>query len=482
MNDRRCFFKATWFLLFVLAGTGVIKAESRWIRQVPKNRGVIIFVHGLTGDATSTWTSSSRKYWPDMLTQDSAFDGQGIYVYEYVSPKMTGALSLSQLTDEMYDRLKTDGVLTHDELTFVSHSMGGILTREFLVRYQNVTANKTRMLLFLATPMTGSEFSKLGRFSFNPQFTILVPNDDPDSFLNTLQDNWKDLHLASKSYCAYETKTSWLGQVVVEKTSAVMLCDSYRAISADHKTIAKPTDANSPSYIYFKTSFLESAPLPKVSTSPQQPKIASQGPKSVSPKPLASKPAPPPPLVSVQPNSPTVPVAPPESVRNNSCPPLGTLATGWELKGMYYASGHKLTLNWNGSLVSEFVRPTLDELLRQPLCVSSLKETDGVTEENMEGLYSNIHEFAPKPPPAERTPYGTVDGQEIEIIERDFNTSDIAWGYNFTNKNAVAVNQKPIPISKLSPEAAKMLNRMDAFVKGRVDQTCQDAVHGISRP
>ena len=156
-----------------------------------------------------------------MCNTNSAFDGQGIYVYEYVSPKMTGALSLSQLTDEMYDRLKTDGVLTHDELTFVSHSMGGILTREFLVRYQNVTANKTRMLLFLATPMTGSEFSKLGRFSFNPQFTILVPNDDPDSFLNTLQDNWKDLHLASKSYCAYETKTSWLGQVVVEKTSAV---------------------------------------------------------------------------------------------------------------------------------------------------------------------------------------------------------------------------------------------------------------------
>ena len=269
MNDRCS--KAIWFLLFVLVGTGAIRPELPWIRQVPGNRGVIIFVHGLTGDATSTWTSSTHKYWPEMLRHDSAFDGQDIYVYEYISPKMTGALSLSQLTDEMHDRLEKDGVLKHDELTFVSHSMGGILTREFILRYQNEIANKVRMLFFLATPTTGSEFAKLGRFSLNPQFKNLIPNDDPDSFLNTLEDNWKDLHLGVKSYCVYETQPSWpLGQVVVDKSSAVILCgDNWRGIYADHKTIAKPADTNSPSYIYFESSFHKSPPPVAVSTSSQ---------------------------------------------------------------------------------------------------------------------------------------------------------------------------------------------------------------------
>ena len=268
MNDHCS--KAIWFLLFVLVGTGSIKAESRWIRQVSGNRGVIIFVHGLTGDATTTWTSSSGKYWPEMLTHDLAFDGQDIYVYEYVSPKMTGALSLSQLTNEMYVRLDDAGVLQHDQLTFISHSMGGILTRAFILRYQKTVASKIRMLLFLATPTNGSEIAKLGRFSFNPQVKTLIPNDDPDSYLNTLQDDWNGANLGIKSFCAYEIRPLLLGQIIVDKSSAVTLCgQQWEPIDADHKTIAKPDDTNSLSYVFFRDAFRNTSP-------PAQPRIATK--------------------------------------------------------------------------------------------------------------------------------------------------------------------------------------------------------------
>ena len=46
-------------------------AESRYVRQQPDNRQVIVFVHGVTGDSRETWTNfASRTYWPELLTQE----------------------------------------------------------------------------------------------------------------------------------------------------------------------------------------------------------------------------------------------------------------------------------------------------------------------------------------------------------------------------------------------------------------------------
>lgn len=63
-----------------------VSISMPWVRNVKNNRGVIIFVHGVTGDHRSTWTSQAG-FWPDMLTRDSNFDGQNIYVYNYPSPR-----------------------------------------------------------------------------------------------------------------------------------------------------------------------------------------------------------------------------------------------------------------------------------------------------------------------------------------------------------------------------------------------------------
>src|SRR5690348_1206072 len=40
-----------------------------FVRNSPRNTGVIIFVHGVIGDAERTW-SSGNQYWPDMLQND----------------------------------------------------------------------------------------------------------------------------------------------------------------------------------------------------------------------------------------------------------------------------------------------------------------------------------------------------------------------------------------------------------------------------
>jgi pimeloyl-ACP methyl ester carboxylesterase len=126
------------------------------------------------GDERSTWTSGGQ-YWPEMLIHDLTFNGQNIYVYRYPSPLLNRTFSIDEIADNMRLVLTTDGVLSNNELTFVSHSMGGVITRAFILKYRNVVP-KIRLLYFFATPTTGSPYAVfVGTISRNPQFKQLYP-------------------------------------------------------------------------------------------------------------------------------------------------------------------------------------------------------------------------------------------------------------------------------------------------------------------
>ncbi len=138
-------------LVFVVAITAVRARAGTWIRHDPNNHGVIVFVHGILGDERTTWTSGNA-YWPEMLTHDHTFDGQDIYMYHYPSPHLGQAFTIDEVAENMRSVLTTDGVLEHTEITFVSHSMGGIVTRAFILKYRKELVPKIRFLFFFATP------------------------------------------------------------------------------------------------------------------------------------------------------------------------------------------------------------------------------------------------------------------------------------------------------------------------------------------
>ena len=151
------------------------KPNLPWVRNVPSNHGVIIFVHGVTGEERSTWTSDDGHFWPSMLLDDPAFEGENVYVYHYSSPRFGPALTVDQLADNMRLIFRADGVLRHKEITIVSHSMGGIVTRAFIVKYQQEMASKIRLLYFFATPSIGHDYAKvMSLISKNPQFKQLI--------------------------------------------------------------------------------------------------------------------------------------------------------------------------------------------------------------------------------------------------------------------------------------------------------------------
>ena len=48
---------------------------------------LIVFIHGLTGDPVTTWSSDgdSPFFWPEQLAQDSAFQNADVLSFGYTS-------------------------------------------------------------------------------------------------------------------------------------------------------------------------------------------------------------------------------------------------------------------------------------------------------------------------------------------------------------------------------------------------------------
>jgi pimeloyl-ACP methyl ester carboxylesterase len=231
-----------------------------WIRQGSGNSGakqsVIVFVHGVTGNASETW-SSGPTYWPDMLTRDNSFDTQDIYVYSYPSPPFKQSFSVDEVAENLRLKLSGDGVLKYRHVTFVSHSLGGVVTRAYILKYRQEIASKIRLLYFFATPTTGSPYARLAVLvSNNSQFRSLFPLHS-DSYLADIQRSWLAANLHLKSYCAYEIQPL-VGQLIVDQQSATALCTQHvDPIDADHISIVKPTSTSSNAYQALKSAFDE---------------------------------------------------------------------------------------------------------------------------------------------------------------------------------------------------------------------------------
>src|ERR1700722_16325338 len=51
----------------------------------PFKNAVIVFVHGMFGDAADTWTSANGTYWPRLILTDTSFDNFDVYVASYMT-------------------------------------------------------------------------------------------------------------------------------------------------------------------------------------------------------------------------------------------------------------------------------------------------------------------------------------------------------------------------------------------------------------
>jgi pimeloyl-ACP methyl ester carboxylesterase len=213
----------------------------------PSKERVIVFVHGLRGDADSTWTSSNGAYWPQLLLQDSTFDDFDIYVVNYPA-HLGGSSTIEDIVSNLYSQLKVDNVTQHQDITFVCHSLGGIVTEHLLLDHPEVVA-RVSFVYLLGTPLTGSAVANyVSVFGSNPVTHALNNGQDNDS-LQLLENHWKTYASKIVRYCGYEEKP-WAGLgFIVDRQSATRDCDHEVAIDGDHQGIAKPSGRRELSYI-----------------------------------------------------------------------------------------------------------------------------------------------------------------------------------------------------------------------------------------
>ncbi len=256
-------------LVFFLSGGGskaeVCSSDSFYIRNYPTNDDVIIFVHGVTGNSRSTWTSDrTGRYWPEMLTQDPTFDRVNVFVYGYDSPRLGQSLTIGELGENLRLVLSSNNIFKHRRVAFLMHSMGGLLVRSFLTEYAREDYIKyIKLLYFLATPTEGSQLSSVfGLVSQNPQFGDMAPADRGNKLGEEIR-RWLAARFDIASYCAYETEKTPSGVfgispvVIVPMTNAVALCNrpADPIPNANHITIAKPDNQEAPQYLAFREAF-----------------------------------------------------------------------------------------------------------------------------------------------------------------------------------------------------------------------------------
>ncbi len=252
-----CLIVEVIVLLSALGVGAQAQGRSAYVRQRSKD-SVIVFVHGVFGDSRETWTNATSKaYWPQLMTADPFFDSFDIYTYSYPSPARGNTYTNDELVEDMRRDLEDASVFqTHKRVIFLCHSMGGIVVRAFLTRYQPL-ASKVPMIYFFSTPTTGAEIAALAKLlSNNPQLNGVLPMDS-ESYLATIQKDWLAAQFRIASYCAYETQDTH-GIRVVTLESATNLCNRrLDPINADHISIVKPRDQSDTSYIAFRNAVRE---------------------------------------------------------------------------------------------------------------------------------------------------------------------------------------------------------------------------------
>lgn len=256
--------------------------RGEWVRQ-PNEDAVVVFVHGILSSGESCWRHDNGAYWPELLKNESAANGWGIYVYSYQTGFFSGTYSLNDVVDDLKERfLNLDHLAKHRRIVFICHSMGGIVARKFLVeRVNDLLDRNIEVGLFLvASPSMGSDYA-----NWLAPLAKLLGHTQADALRFTRQNSWLNgldkefrnlkesgrLTLNGKELIEdkFVVLKRWFGKQVVEPFSgARYFGEPYKVPGSDHFTIAKPAYAQSDQHRLL-LAFLEKLPKPSAAVPSQ---------------------------------------------------------------------------------------------------------------------------------------------------------------------------------------------------------------------
>jgi len=240
----------------------------------------IIFIHGLGGDATSSWHPAGNPglFWPQWLADDIPMARVWTLNYPAAWTKWLADASGMGILDRSRNILQylVASGLGKRPIVFIAHSLGGLMVKQLLRTASSMQQSEWKTLLmkvqgvqFLATPHTGSSLAQIANVARSALRPSKLTNEleAGSSYLRDLgdwfQQNAGPLKLKVGAY--YESDPLKGITLIVDAVSAnpgVVGCVPV-AVDGDHFTLCKPTSRESLVYLSIKSfinSFLEGKP------------------------------------------------------------------------------------------------------------------------------------------------------------------------------------------------------------------------------
>jgi len=225
----------------------------------------VIFVHGLTGNACETWSDESGKeFWPNWLQADL----QTISIYTLGYPASLfekwakKEMDMFERAGNVLERFAGFGI-GERPIVFVTHSLGGILTKMILRKSCEAededwrrVSEATKLVVFLSTPHSGAAAAAvLDVVPFTSTHIKLLANEF--GFLEDLNEHYRGFangrdDLATAVY--YEKYATKKTVVVVSRESADPRVGNAKpvAVDKDHLNICKPQNNDDVVYLSVK--------------------------------------------------------------------------------------------------------------------------------------------------------------------------------------------------------------------------------------
>lgn len=245
----------------------------------------VIFVHGLDGDARTTWHPQEQPahFWPAWLGDDCPQLGVWSLGYAVSASAWKGhAMPLYDRADNTLDLLDLDGI-GQRPLAFVCHSLGGLLIKQALRNaidahhnpHWQALARQTRLMVFLSTPHSGASMANwiqyLGKLL---RTTVSVAELEAHHPRLRELNNWYRDHVESlgiQTFVYYE-KLPTTGLLVVDETTANPGIPGVRPIPVDedHRSICKPASKEAQIYRRVKRLLEDTVLQPESDNTPDR--------------------------------------------------------------------------------------------------------------------------------------------------------------------------------------------------------------------
>ncbi len=239
--------------------------NNLWFHDTDSD-AVLVFVHGVMSDSRSAWLHDDpndptmNRYWPKLIRLDDRFENIPIYLAGYDTRVDSGDYPFRDCANQVFTALgRTDAnrhppVMRKERITFVCHSMGGIIVRQLLADHWEEFKDKHVGLVLIASPSYGSRLANTLTYllrAYNHKQGTQLTWSSPD--LVELDKKFKELinqqlipHLSGVEFYENRFIFHWrylpLNRVlVVRKESAVRYFADPRHIpKSDHVSICKP--------------------------------------------------------------------------------------------------------------------------------------------------------------------------------------------------------------------------------------------------